>query len=240
MTPSSPDPTPDPRRQGIADMSDTATPRPDLIVKQFADGTRWEKAARDRTPDPRLSDAKRTLYEVMAQLRDAGYHDWPDLLQRDVLPALAQARSPADEGLRAALRTADERARELTEYHVPNVHTSKTGRATVDSIETEDGRTIVVCAGCGQEYPCDSRELADMVLLAALAAQPAPAPGLDVERLAEALHRARVCENWSPGYGFLNSNREHEDHHGAAEHTEAPRIAAEYARLSKGSPDDPK
>lgn len=56
------------------------------------------------------------------------------------------------------------RARELVEYHVPNVHTGKTGRRTVDTIETGDGRTITVCGGCGQEYPCDSRELADMVL----------------------------------------------------------------------------
>jgi hypothetical protein len=49
----------------------------------------------------------------------------------------------------------------------------------------------------------------------------------DVERMARAMHEARICENWSPGYGRLDANGDFHDDHGAAEHFhEARRVVA--------------
>jgi hypothetical protein len=51
---------------------------------------------------------------------------------------------------------------------------------------------------------------------------------IDEDRLAEALHRARVCLNWEPGYSYFDSAGNIRDDHGPAEHTEAARIVKEY------------
>jgi hypothetical protein len=47
--------------------------------------------------------------------------------------------------------------------------------------------------------------------------------------LAEALHAAQVCLNWSPGYVYLDKDghyRVAHDDHGSAEHTEAARLVS--------------
>ncbi len=49
----------------------------------------------------------------------------------------------------------------------------------------------------------------------------------DVARLAQAMHEAHICENWSPGYGRLDADGNYRDDHGAAEHFhEARRVVA--------------
>jgi hypothetical protein len=70
-------------------------------------------------------------------------------------------------------------------------------------------------------------------LRAALAAQPAPAPGLDVEWLAEALWESSDNSEEGPWIDASEDQRAT-----ALEWTRA--IVAEYARLSKDSTDDPE